>query len=273
MLWKNRRSSGNIVDRRGMGGGLGIGGLVIAAIVYSLMGGNPMDYLSQNADNVQRQEARPSATNDEQKNFVGVVLADTEDVWNGIFPKFNSQYQEPKLVLFNNSVQSACGRASSAVGPFYCPADQQVYLDLSFFKQLSQSLGAQGDFATAYVIAHEVGHHVQHLMGIDAKMREKQEWASDTDKNKLSVIHELQADCFAGVWAQQTQQTKKVLEEGDIEEALNAASAVGDDRLQQASKGEVVPDSFTHGTSEQRVQAFKVGFANGQAEACLETFR
>lgn len=267
MLWKNRRSSGNIIDRRGKGGALGIGGLIIGAIVYSLLGGNPAEYLAQNAGSLQPQQN--SAAQDDQKQFVSVVLADTEDVWNSIFRSQNLTYQEPRLVLFNNAVQSACGRASSAVGPFYCPADQQVYLDLGFFKQLSQSLGAEGDFAVAYVIAHEVGHHIQNILGVEKTFRQKQSVAGLVDKNKLSVQMELQADCLAGVWAKQTQQTKKVLEDGDIEEALNAASAVGDDRLQQASRGEVVPDSFTHGSSAQRMQAFKAGHQTGQAQACL----
>ncbi len=259
MLWKNRRASTNVVDRRGMGGTLGIGGLVIGAIIYSLMGGNPLEYVAQNAGNVQRQEARPQQ-NDEQKQFVSVVLADTEDVWNAIFKKNNLLYQEPKLILFNNLIDSACGRASSAVGPFYCPGDLKVYLDLGFFEQLSESLGASGDFASAYVIAHEVGHHVQNLLGLMEKRSEG---------NQASVKIELQADCLAGVWAKHTERAKQVLEQGDLEEAMNAASAVGDDRLQQKSRGEVVPDSFTHGSSAQRLSAFKSGFEQGEIEACL----
>ncbi|HXH75899.1 MAG TPA: neutral zinc metallopeptidase [Bacteriovoracaceae bacterium] len=268
MLWKNRRASGNVIDRRGKGAPLGIAGLVLGAVVYALMGGNPVDYLAQNSGGLmQREEARPA--NDEQKKFVSVVLADTEDVWNSIL----QDYQEPRLILFNHSVQSACGRATSAVGPFYCPADQQVYLDLGFFKQLSQSLGAEGDFAVAYVIAHEVGHHVQNLLGIEKSFRDKQEWSGAREKNKLSVIMELQADCLAGVWAKQTDQAKKVIEEGDIAEAMNAAAAVGDDRLQKASRGQVVPDSFTHGTSAQRVEAFKLGYQNGETQSCLNSYR
>ena len=271
MLWKNRRSSGNIVDRRSFGaGGLGVGGLVIGAIIYFLSGGNPADYLAQNINNIQPNSSTSAVTNDGQKTFVSVVLADTEDVWNDIFKQRGQVYEEPKLVLFKNAVDSACGRASSAVGPFYCPRDKQVYLDMSFFDELSDSLGAKGDFASAYVIAHEVGHHVQNLLGIEEAFREKQSRVSSTDRNRLSVLVELQADCLAGIWAQQTQQTKNVLETGDIEEALTAASAVGDDKLQKASRGEVVPDSFTHGSSAQRMQAFQAGFKDGNLQACLD---
>lgn len=271
MLWKNRRSSGNIVDRRSMGAGsLGIGGLVIGAIIYFLSGGNPADYLAQNVNNIQQESSTTNTIeNDGQKTFVGVVLADTEDVWNALFKENGETYQEPKLVLFKNAVESSCGRASSAVGPFYCPADRQVYLDLGFFDELSQRLGANGDFASAYVIAHEVGHHVQNLLGIEQSFRSRQSRMTATDRNKMSVLIELQADCFAGLWAKRTQQTKNVLEAGDIEEALGAASAVGDDKLQKASRGEVVPDSFTHGTSEQRMRAFQAGFSEGSLRTCL----
>nr|MBA2405673.1 neutral zinc metallopeptidase [Bdellovibrionales bacterium] len=197
MLWKNRRASGNVIDRRGAGG-LGIGGLIVGAIIYYFMGGNPAEYVAQNSGGMQRQEV--TRENDDQKKFVSVVLADTEDVWNALFKNNNLTYQEPRLVLFKNSVLSACGRASSAVGPFYCPGDQQVYLDLSFFNQMEQALGASGDFATAYVIAHEVGHHVQNLLGIEKSFRQKMEQVSERERNKLSVIMELQADCLAGVW-------------------------------------------------------------------------
>jgi predicted metalloprotease len=269
MLWKNRRGSGNVVDQRRFGGGaMSVGGLLIGAVVYYLMGGNPMVYLAQNAGTMQRQEVTPES--DEQKQFVSVVLADTEDVWNSIFRANGKTYKEPKLVLFAGSVKSACGQASSAVGPFYCPMDQQVYLDLEFFRDLSSSLGAQGDFARAYVIAHEVGHHVQNLLGIAGSVREQQEALGSKDRNRLSVKLELQADCLAGVWARQTERSKKVLESGDLEEAIGAASAVGDDRLQEVSRGQVVPDSFTHGTSAQRVQAFKIGFSAGEWEQCLQ---
>jgi predicted metalloprotease len=271
MLWRNRRESGNIVDRRSMGpGSLGVGGLVIGAIIYFLSGGNPADYLAQNVNNVQRERSNSSAVvNDSQKTFVSVVLADTEDVWNSVFQQMGKTYEEPKMVLFKNAVDSACGRASSSVGPFYCPGDRQVYLDTGFFEELSESLGAKGDFASAYVIAHEVGHHVQNLLGIEKAFRNKQSRVGSTEKNRLSVLVELQADCLAGIWAKHTQQTKNVLEPGDIEEALNAASAVGDDRLQRASRGEVVPDSFTHGSSEQRKRAFQAGFSEGNLQTCL----
>lgn len=269
MLWRNRRQSSNIVDRRGMGGPVGIGTLVIGAIIYTLMGGNPADYVAQNVGGMQRQEAAPRGGDDSEKQFVSVVLADTEDVWRSIFGQYGERYREPRLVLFNGAVQSACGRASSAVGPFYCPLDQQVYLDLGFFKDLANSLGASGDFAAAYVIAHEVGHHVQHLLGIEQKVREQQSKLSGPEGRRLSVALELQADCLAGVWAKQTEDAKKILEQGDIEEALNAASAVGDDRLQQASRGEVVPDSFTHGSSAQRMSAFRKGFRAGSLQDCV----
>lgn len=239
-------------------GGIGIGTLVIGAVIYTIMGGNPLEYLAMNAGQVGQEEQQAKPGNDDEKRFMAVILADTEDVWNEIFAANNIQYKEPKLVLFSNYVESACGRASSAVGPFYCPGDQQVYLDLGFMKQLSGQLGASGDFAQAYVVAHEVGHHVQTLLG--------------ARQERSSVAMELQADCFAGVWAYQTQKAKSVLEQGDLEEALNAASAVGDDTLQKASGREVVPDSFTHGSSAQRVSAFKTGFQGGQAKDCLDNY-
>ena len=259
MLWKNRRSSENVVDRRGIGGGtMGIGTLVVGAIIYTIMGGNPLEFLAYNAGNVgPQQQQQVDHSQDNDKKFISVVLADTEDVWNEIFKANGLRYREPKLVLFSHMIESACGRASSAVGPFYCPGDEQVYLDLGFFKQMSTKLGAGGDFAQAYVVAHEIGHHVQHQLGF----------------NKPSVNLELQADCLAGVWANQTQRAKNVLEEGDAEEALNAASAVGDDTLQKAAGREVVPDSFTHGSSAQRLTAFKTGFENGNAQTCLTSYR
>lgn len=269
MLWKNRRMSGNVLDRR-RGGGLGIGGLIIGAVIYFLMGGNPAVFLAQNAGQVQKQEAAPAR--DDEKNFVSVVLADTEDVWNKVFHSNGLRYREPKLVLFRSQVQSACGKASSAVGPFYCPADEQLYIDLDFFRQLSQSLGAGGDFAVAYVIAHEVGHHIQNLMGINETFQSKASGMDASGRNRLSVRMELQADCLAGVWARQTDQLNKSLEAGDIDEAMRAASAVGDDRLQEVTRGEVVPDSFTHGTSVQRLEAFKRGHAEGDTQVCLNSY-
>ena len=234
------------------------------------MGGNPAVYLAQNAGSIQKQESTPAQ--DDEKKFVGVVLADTEDVWNSLFHANGLRYREPHLVLFNRVAESACGRASSAVGPFYCPGDEQVYLDLSFFKQLSGSLGAGGDFAAAYVIAHEVGHHVQKLLGVAEKFQSQAQGLSENGRNKLSVRMELQADCLAGVWASQTIKMNKVLEEGDIEEAMNAAAAVGDDRLQKVSRGEVVPDSFTHGSSSQRQAAFMAGHSKGEAQTCLSMY-
>ncbi len=270
MLWRNRRMSGNVVDRRSMGGPMGIGGLLIGAVIYFLMGGNPAVYLAQNAGSVQRQEATPAQ--DDQKKFVSVVLADTEDVWNSVFRSNGLRYNEPQLVLFNGMVQSACGRATSAVGPFYCPTDKKVYLDLSFFRQLEGTLGAEGDFAAAYVIAHEVGHHVQNLLGVADTFNDRAQGMDENGRNRMSVRMELQADCLAGVWASQTDRMNKILEAGDIQEAMNAATAVGDDRLQKASRGEVVPDSFTHGSSEQRMTAFKRGHEKSDPQVCLNSY-
>lgn len=256
MLWRNRRESGNVIDRRGMGRNIGIGGLLVGAVFYYLMGGNPIDYLAMNAQNVQPQRQESAGESDEKK-FASVVLADTEDTWSAVFRNEGKTYTPPKMVLFTGMVQSACGNASSATGPFYCPGDHNLYLDLSFFEDMSDKLGAPGDFASAYVIAHEVGHHVQTILGVDMPR-----------DNRSSVMFELQADCLAGVWAKHTESEKKVLEPGDIDEAINAASAVGDDRLQQASRGEVVPDSFTHGSSEQRMSAFKLGYSKSMS-ACF----
>jgi predicted metalloprotease len=276
MLWRNRRESGNVLDQRRIGGKtLGAGGLVIGAIVYALMGGNPLDYIAQNSDQLRTgQSSRTGAppANDDQKRFVSVVLGDTEDVWNDIFKRNDSTYREPKLVLFTQAVRTACGHAGSAVGPFYCPADERVYLDLGFFDQLSRSLGARGDFAQAYVIAHEVGHHVQHLLGVDEDVRRRQAAAGRAGANRLSVRLELQADCLAGVWAKHTERAKQVIESGDVEEAMTAAAAVGDDRLQRKQTGEVVPDSFTHGSSAQRVEAFRAGFSNADPQTCLQGY-
>lgn len=256
MQWRNRRESSNVVIGKRMGAPLGIGGLIFGAVIYYFMGGNPADFVAQNMNtgNIEQQEV---SIDEDQKKFVSVVLADTEDVWNSVFAANNKRYKEPKLVLFSSQIQSACGRASSAVGPFYCPSDHQVYLDLTFFEQLSSSLGADGDFAAAYVVAHEVGHHVQTLLGF----------------NRPSVNLELQADCLAGVWAKRTQDAKKVIEAGDVEEAMRAAAAVGDDRLQKASGKEVVPDSFTHGSSVQRVEAFQTGFGEGNPQSCFSQYK
>lgn len=270
MLWRGQRESNNVEDRRGIsGGGLavggGVGGLVILLLAM-FFGVDPGAILNQTGDEqpaVNTRPARPgSPGDDELKHFVSVVLASTEDVWTGILKQSGTQYRDPKLVLFSDQVQSACGVAGSSVGPFYCPGDQKVYIDLAFYRDLKEKLGAPGDFAQAYVIAHEVGHHVQRLLGISDKVHSAQSRMSRSEANDLSVRVELQADFFAGVWASQARQ-KGLLETGDIEEALGAASAVGDDRLQRQAQGRVVPDSFTHGTSEQRVRWFRKGLETG----------
>lgn len=267
MLWQGRRQSSNVEDRRGIGaGGLAIGGGVIgviALIINLLMGGDP----SQIPELLPQQQSQPmsaeqAAADEERAQFVKVVLAETEDVWNSIIAKQGQDYREPTLVLFRNIVQSGCGNASAASGPFYCPADQKLYIDLSFYEELQSRFNAPGDFAMAYVIAHEVGHHVQNLLGLTDKMARERERLSEAAYNKLSVKLELQADFFAGVWAHFANRAK-ILEAGDIEEALNAANAIGDDRLQRQAQGTVVPDAFTHGTSEQRMYWFKKGFETG----------
>ena len=209
-----------------------------------------------------------SAEDRELADFVSVVLADTEDTWTEIFARYNGTSSEPTLVLFSGAVESACGYAQSAVGPFYCPGDRKVYIDLSFYRDLKNRYNAPGDFAQAYVIAHEVGHHVQNLLGISEQVYKAQQRSGQTDANRLSVMQELQADCFAGVWAHNAQKARRILEEGDIEEGLNAASSIGDDRLQRQAQGHVTPDSFTHGSSAQRVRWFKKGLDSGDVEAC-----
>lgn len=266
MKWLGRRGSDNVEDRRGMGGKLALGGglgTVVLIVISLLMGQNPLQYIDQiSGENTSQTIVDPA--NDQDADFVKVVLADTEDVWNKIFnEQLNSSYQLPKLVLFTNSVQSGCGSASSATGPFYCPADSKVYIDLGFYADLKNRFNAPGDFAMAYVIAHEVGHHVQHLLGISDKVQQRKQQLSQVEANKLSVKLELQADFFAGVWAHYNDRMKGVLEDGDIAEALNAANAIGDDKLQQESQGRVVPDAFTHGTSEQRMYWFKKGYETG----------
>jgi predicted metalloprotease len=222
-----------------------------------------MDLQQQQAPSQGQLSPQQEAAEREAAGFVKVVLADTEDVWNKLFSEMNQQYQEPTLVMFTGVVESACGNASSASGPFYCPADRKVYIDLSFYDELKDKLNAPGDFAMAYVIAHEVGHHVQNLLGISEKVQRARSQLSETEYNKLSVKLELQADFFAGVWANHAQKMQNILEAGDIEEALNAANAIGDDRLQKQSRGVVVPDAFTHGTSAQRMYWFKKGFETG----------
>lgn len=268
MRWRGERQSTNIEDRRGIGGKVAVGGglgTVIVIIIALLFGADPQQVLEQLPGNSpeQVQSSHPrSAEEEELKQFTGVVLAKSEDVWNQIFRQNGRQYREPTLVLFTDQVRSACGIAGSAVGPFYCPADEKVYIDLSFYDSLRQRLGAPGDFAQAYVVAHEVGHHVQNLLGISDRVHAMQQRVSETEANQLSVRLELQADFFAGMFARYVQ-NQGVLEAGDIEEALRAASAIGDDRLQKQSRGYVVPDSFTHGTSEQRLRWFKRGYDSG----------
>ena len=285
MRWKRGRRSDNVVDARGKGGGLRggkgltLGGVAVVVIIGLLSGQDPMQILGQLAGQAMQggsvsapQRSTPAA-NDEQSEFVRAVLGDTEDTWREIFQGANRQYKDPTLVLFRGGVNSACGFANSAVGPFYCPGDQRVYIDLAFFRELEQRFGAAGDFAQAYVIAHEVGHHVQTLLGVSAKVNAARQRGERVEgANGLLVRQELQADCLAGVWAYHGQQRHDWLEPGDIEEALNAANAIGDDRLQKQARGQVVPDSFTHGTSEQRVRWFKTGFDGGDVGRC-DTFK
>ena len=271
MKWSGRRQSDNMEDRRGVSGGKivaggGIIGLIILAI-NMFMGGDNSAILNDINNQLQSgsgEKVELTARDKEMGEFVATVLADTEDVWGKIFAENGLTYEEPKLVLFRDGVQTACGGASSASGPFYCPSDHKVYMDLAFFEELQTRFGAKGgDFAIAYVIAHEIGHHVQTLLGTSEKMRELQSETNETGANKLSVALELQADFYAGVWAHYDQKMNDILEEGDIEEALSAANAVGDDAIQKRSQGHVVPDSFTHGTSEQRMYWFKKGFETG----------
>jgi predicted metalloprotease len=264
MRWSGREQSGNVEDRRGMGGRLAIGGGiggVVVLILSLLFGENPLNYINVNSGGATQQT---SAAEDQQAEFVSVVLKDTEDVWSKLFTEqLNQMYQVPHLVLFTGSTDSGCGFANAAIGPFYCPADSKVYIDLSFYNDLQNRFNAPGDFAMAYVIAHEVGHHVQNLLGISDKVNNERKSLNEEEINALSVKLELQADFLAGVWAYHAQEMKNILEKGDIEEALNAANAIGDDRLQMQSQGYVVPDAFTHGTSRQRTYWFKKGFETG----------
>jgi predicted metalloprotease len=277
MRWQGRRESSNVEDRRGMrygrAGGIGIGTVVLALIAI---------YFGQDPS-VVLQGVQPSAPSGEQvpyeesaeeaqlREFVSVVLADTEDAWGQIFSAAGRTYEQPTLVLFSGAVESACGFAQAAVGPFYCPGDRKVYIDLSFYHDLQSRFGAPGDFAQAYVVAHEVGHHVQTLLGISEQNMAARQRVSEVEANALSVRQELQADCFAGIWAHNADRSRQLLEHGDIEEGLNAASAIGDDRLQKQSRGYVAPESFTHGSSEQRVRWFKRGFESGDVKSC-DTF-
>ncbi len=306
MEWKGRRQSDNIEDDRGSsggldsnpfgrggggmgfpgggmrraGGGLSIGMIIFLVVIYLVlkaMGIDMLQVLDQNGGTVasgpgyeQSDGSAPAPANDEMKQFVATILAETEDTWHGIFQAMGKEYEEPKLVLFSGRINSACGLASAASGPFYCPSDHKVYLDMAFFQQMKDQFGASGDFAQAYVVAHEVGHHVQNLLGILPKFNQMRQNMSEAEANKMSVRVELQADCLAGVWGKFTQQ-KGILEAGDLEEALNAAQQIGDDTLQKRSQGYVVPESFNHGTSAQRVRWFKQGFDSGKISAC-DTF-
>ncbi len=301
MDWKGRRQSDNIEDARNSTGGasgndpfsrtglnfpkggrggsrMSIGTIVIMVVIYLVlkaMGIDALQLLDQGNSGTgsgvtQSEQSGAAPANDEMKQFVATILAETEDTWNGIFKANGQTYEEPKLLLFSGSVDSACGQASSATGPFYCPGDRKVYLDMDFFSQMSRDFGASGDFADAYVVAHEVGHHVQNLIGVLPKFNKARQSMSEVDANAMSVRVELQADCFAGIWGKFTEQ-KGILEAVDLEEALNAAHQIGDDTLQRKSQGYVVPDSFNHGTSAQRAKWFKRGFDSGKMSAC-DTF-
>jgi predicted metalloprotease len=284
MRWDDFRRSDNVEESTGGGGGgfggmrLGGGAVVVVVVISLLLGKNPLEILALlggdgGAPTVQTQAPAPTSPSgsptvrDKQKDFVAAVLGDTEDVWGGIFQKLGSRYQPPKLVLFRGQVGSACGLASAAMGPFYCPGDQDVYLDLAFFDELSQRFGAPGDFARAYVVAHEIGHHVQNQLGLMAEVEKKSANASPAVRNALSVRQELQADCFAGVLGHSAA-ARGALDASDIESGIAAATAVGDDRIQQRSRGYVVPESFTHGSSAQRVRWFKVGLQSGDIRQC-----
>jgi predicted metalloprotease len=271
MRWKDERRSENVEDRRriptaGIAIGGGVGTLLLVALALFL-GAEPRDVLKlvqQKEQGAARQANRPAdPVEEERKDFVSVVLAETEDVWKGLFRKMNREYREPHLVLFTDRVDSACGFASAAVGPFYCPGDERVYIDLSFYRELKERFRAPGEFAEAYVIAHEIGHHVQNLLGISAEVQAQRQRSSKEESNRLSVRLELQADFLAGVWAHHADKSRRILEAGDLESALRAASAIGDDRLQRQARGYVVPDSFTHGSSEQRVRWFRRGWGTG----------
>jgi uncharacterized protein len=270
MQWRGRRQSSNVDDRRGIsGGGIAAGGGIIGLVIFLLYtflggsGGDPSSIPQMLPGTQKEMTAEEKAADDERAEFVKVVLADTEDVWNKLFADMGQDYADPTLVLFRDGVQSACGSASAAMGPFYCPGDHQVYIDLSFYQDLQTRFNAPGDFAMAYVVAHEVGHHIQTLNGTSEKVARMRQQLSEKEYNRYSVMMELQADFLAGVWAHHAQRMKKILESGDIEEALNAANAIGDDRLQKQSQGRVVPDAFTHGTSAQRMYWFKKGYESG----------
>jgi len=281
MRWSSGRRSQNIEDRRGRrigrktaGGGIGV---IVIALIAMYFGVDPSVFLNQQGPPSVGTSSYSVSTSDTPENrqlveFVSVVLADTEDTWHALFRQWDRTYTEPTLVLFSGAVESACGYAQAAVGPFYCPGDQKVYIDLSFYSDLKNRFQAPGDFAQAYVIAHEIGHHVQTLLGISKKIHNLRSRVSKVEANRLSVMQELQADCFAGIWAHHADKARQILEEGDIEEALNAASSIGDDRLQKQSRGYVTPDSFTHGSSAQRVRWFRQGLQTGNISQC-NTFK
>ena len=289
MKWEGNRESSNVEDRRGASGSGGGGGLLggrsigIGTVVIALVGGmifgiNPLTILGAltggdmaPAQTQQAGPARVPPANDTMAKFVSTVLADTEDVWKTVFAENGGTYQQPRLVLFRGATQTACGQGQAAMGPFYCPADQKVYIDLGFYETLKTKMGAPGDFAQAYVIAHEVGHHVQHLLGITGKVAQQRGRQSAEQSNAMSVRVELQADCFAGIWANKAQNARQILQQGDVEEAMNAAARIGDDALQRSSGGAVVPESFTHGSSAQRQRWFNTGLQTGNMKAC-DTF-
>lgn len=285
MRWEDGRRSDNVEDRRGQGGSGGggkklavggVGGLVLVVLALAL-GVDPAVVLQQTQGASSSQPQRPkdpakATKEDKEADFVSVVLADTEDTWSKLFEAEGKRYAKPKLVLFEGQVSSACGHASAAMGPFYCPADQKAYLDLQFFDELHTRFGAPGDFAQAYVIAHEIGHHVQTLMGISQRVHQQKRGLPEAEANELSVKQELQADCFSGVWAYHANKERALLQEGDVEEGLKAATAIGDDTLQKRAQGYVVPESFTHGSSAQRVRWFKEGLKHGSIERC-DTFK
>ena len=280
MKWRGRRRSSNIEDRRGarprglVGGGIGTIVLIVAALYFGVDPSFLIEGMQSSNVPTSSSGKRPTAEelqNDPLADMVTVVVADTEDVWNEIFAQSGRRYDEPTLVMFSGATRSARGMGQAAMGPFYCPADRKAYIDLSFYDDMRNRFRAPGDFAQAYVIAHEIGHHVQNLLGISSEVRRRQSGLSKADANQLSVRLELQADCLAGVWAHRADKAKGILEEGDVEEALNAASAIGDDRLQRQSRGTVVPESFTHGTSAQRQRWFRTGLASGDPDSC-DTF-
>jgi uncharacterized protein len=285
MKWQSGRRSSNVEDRRGLGpaarvgGGIGLGGLLLILAVSLLTGTDPTQLLGGLGDVAQVGSSEPGARGgapppgDEQANMVSVVLADTEEAWSELFAAMGRRYEVPRLVLFSGQVESACGFQSAAVGPFYCPADRQVYIDLDFYRELDRRFGAPGDFAQAYVIAHEVGHHVQNLLGVSSRVDQLRRRVSEAEANALSVRQELQADCFAGLWAHMADRRRAniVLERGDVEEGLAAAAAIGDDAIQRRTRGYVVPESFTHGSSAQRVEWFRRGLETGELGSC-DTF-